>query len=1006
LSSSEERRFRAALSLFIASGAVGLLYQVVWVRMFVHVFGATVLAVSTVLAAFMGGLALGGWAGGRFAARIARPLRAYGFAELALAVFAGLTPLALRAVDPLYALLYPQLSSHFWVLSAVRFVVGVLVLLPPTVLMGATLPLLVETAGRLREGLGGRVAHLYAANTFGAVAGTAAASFLLLPALGMTRTLLLGIALNVAVALVALALSRVAPAPPSGGVAGAEAPPPARGAVAPDDVPLPRSLLLLTAGALGLAALAFEVLWTRTLALSLGTTTYAFAIVLTVFLLGIAGGSAAAGALLRGSASRARTVFLACPALIGLLALALLPVFDRLPGLFARLMSAAGGTWTEGLAIRFVLAGLPLLPPTFLSGLAFPLAVGMMDRTKGAGRAVGDVYAANTLGAILGSWGAGFLLIPLLGLRTGIVVVALLPVTATCLLLLTRRTGAARGAALGTAAAAIALATLLPDWDRAALTRGGFATTVGFRRAHPGTVTRDRRDLVFLEEGITSTITVRKRGDELTMQMNGVTEASNTGDRGTQILLGALGGLLHRDPKDVLVIGLGSGITVAAARRLPTVERVDCVEISGAVLRAARLFDDWNDHVLDAPDVHMIVGDGRNHLRLSGRKYDIIASEPSNVWNSGVGALMTSEFYAAAAEHLNDGGVLVSWIQGYALAPDALRSVLAAVRTAFPHVSLWMAGWSDLVIVAGDENLRLDVARLLERGKDPAIARLFREMAAPDVVTLLSKNILAGAAVDRYVAGFPPNTDDNLYLEFAAPKFLYEDTLPALIGSFDRERAGTIDWVVNAPPGLAEQLAAGQRARALEDRAWIAFREQRGEDGLASVQEAARLLPGAPDIADLLASVLTGRADTKARRGDVAGAAEDYLRAMDASATDAAPFVGLAQLYREAGQVDRAAEVLEEALRREPRRLDALVDRAELHLRSRQAADAEARARQALAIDRKAPGAHRALGAALAQQGRAAEAESVFTAGLRLYPEDETMRAMQLKLGPVAPEKR
>ncbi|MBZ0267398.1 fused MFS/spermidine synthase, partial [bacterium] len=220
MSTTETRRFGAALSLFVASGAVGLLYQVVWVRLFVHVFGATVLAVSTVLAAFMGGLALGGWTGGRLAARIARPLRAYALVELALAGVAGLTPLLLRALDPLYASLYPHLSSHFWVLSAVRFVAGVLVLLPPTFLMGATLPLLVETAGRLSDGLRGRVAHLYAANTFGAVAGTAAASFLLLPSLGLTRTLLIGIAVNVVIALLALALGRAqaaGSAPPAAG---------------------------------------------------------------------------------------------------------------------------------------------------------------------------------------------------------------------------------------------------------------------------------------------------------------------------------------------------------------------------------------------------------------------------------------------------------------------------------------------------------------------------------------------------------------------------------------------------------------------------------------------------------------------------------------------------------------------------------------------------------------------------------------------------------------------
>jgi len=973
---SETARARAILLLFFLSGATGLLYQVVWVRLFGHLFGATVLAVSTVLGAYMAGLAAGGLWGGRIAGRLERPVRTYGLLELGLAVWAGFIPLLLQATDPLWIAIYPALRDSPGLLSFVRFIVSLLVLLPPTFLMGATLPLLVAHTDRAGGDARKRVAYLYATNTFGAVAGTAVASFLLLPVLGLGRTLAVGVVLNVAVALLALALGRRPAATttprPDGAARAAD----------PESQPaaIPRRLLLGTAAALGFAALAFEVLWTRTLSLALGTTTYAFAIVLTVFLTGIASGSVLAGRLLRDPA-RALRWFRAAPAAIGICAIGLLPLFDRLPDLFVSMSARGDGSWFESLLVKFTLAALPLLPPTLISGAAFPLAVGIDRTVGGASRSVGDVYAANTIGAILGAWAAGFLLIPAVGLRSGIAVAATLPIAATCAMLLLRRDpGAARGRVVAgvLAAGTVLLFVALPDWNRAALTRGGFAAGIDLRRTGLKAIPADRSELLFLEEGITTTVTVRRWRDEISMQMNGVTEASNTGDLATQVLIGALPAILHSAPRDILVLGLGSGITATAAAKRPGVERVVCVEISEAVVHGARFFAEVNDGILDDPRFELVVADGRDHLRLSGDTWDCIVSEPSNAWNAGIGALMTSEFFATCRARLRPGGIVGSWLHGYSLSPSALRSVLAAARTAFPRVSLWSTAWGDFLIVAGDETLAFDVGHVLRLGSDPEVARLLAAADTPDALTLLSHAILAGEALDRWLGDFPPNSDDNLYLEFEAPRLLYRDTMPGLFGELHRAGGGIEEFVTNAPAGFLERIPEARRARALESRARLAFRDQRGADGVAALEEAIRLLPGAPELRRLLARALSSRGLAAANAGDPSAAARDFIRAAEMDPAYGEPLANLGRLYLGAGQLDPAWRALEEALAREPRQPELLALGADIRVRRREALEASDLAPRALEIDPELVAGMIALGEALDLLGETGPADSIW----------------------------
>jgi spermidine synthase len=633
-----------------------------------------------------------------------------------------------------------------------------------------------------------------------------------------------------------------------------------------------------------------------------------------------------------------------------------------------------------------------------VSGAALPLAIGI-DRARNASRSTGDLYAANTLGAILGSWAGGFLLLPLLGLRGGIELAALLPILVSAALLARRASLRSRATAGALVAGAAVLVLLLPDWNRAALTRGGFAIGVEQRKSGRTGLAPDRTELVFLEEGITSTITVRRFRDELTMQMNGVTEASNSGDFATQIMAGALPALLHANPRDAMVIGLGSGITTSAVARVPGMQSVDCLEISEAVVNAARLFHESNRDVLDDPRVRTIVGDGRNHLRLSGRRYDVVVSEPSNVWNSGIGSLMTSEFFQLARQSLRPGGVLGSWIQGYSLSPDALRSVLAAAGTAFPRVSLWTGGWGDLLIVAGDESFEFDVARLLERGKDPAFGELLREMDCPDLMSLLSHNLLAGDAVARYVTTMTPNTDDNNYLEFQAPRLLYRETMSELFDGLHAAAGGTEAWMTGGPAEvLAPELPRLRRARALESAARLALRDARGSEGLAALEEAHRLHPTAPAIARLYAQALVSRGTALRRQDDPTEAARLYLRAAEVDARSGDAFAELAETYLDAGQPDAAIHAVDEALRREPGDPEFRAIRARLFVRARAFEDAAREARAALADDPWVHDAYETLGEALEGMGRPAEADSAYRAGLDRFPDSPELAAKSRKL--------
>ncbi len=673
---------RRALFLYLAfflSGAAGLIYEIAWLKALGLIFGNTVYAVTTVLAAFMGGLGLGSWALGSRLDRYERPVLAYCYLEIGV----GLTALLTFTVLPALREFYSRMGGG----TEVRVLCSALLLLPPTFLMGGTFPVLVRIFREGQAETGRPVSRLYALNTAGAVAGTLAAGFLLLPLWGIVRTAVSAAACSALAAILALAVVGVLDDSSS-----AE--------VGPEGLPEPSGeSLAWVSFASGATAMILEVAWTRLLAVPLGGSTYGFSVMLAAFLIGIAGGSRLYTILARRWTPDRNTlgVLQFGIALAGLLALIL---WRLVPFLVFALLKSLGATFPGMVAVQFIGALVILLLPALFYGLSFPwLAALYAPGERGAGGRMGRLYGVNTLGAIAGSSLAGFLLVPHLG-SYGALAAALVASIAVGVLLLSGswRLVASAGFAILLAATAAAGLFSHSPLDQEAVVSSFFHGQM-YRSNLKLSEIAASRDYVFIEDGQNSTVSVFRLEGQQALRVNGKVDAS-LGDMKTQVLLGALPLAMHPAPRRVLVIGFGAGVTTRVATMWPGVERVDTVEIEPAVLHAAPYLKALNGEVYRNPRARIILDDARHFLFTTRETYDVVISEPSNPWMAGVGNLFTVEFYREASARLAEGGIFMQWVQGYQFQPDDLALVARTLWVAFPHLSLWRAEASDFLLVA------------------------------------------------------------------------------------------------------------------------------------------------------------------------------------------------------------------------------------------------------------------------------------------------------------------
>lgn len=775
--------FGVIFACFFLSGATGLIYQVLWLRLLGLIFGHTVYAITTVLAAFMGGLALGSFLFARRTARINNLIRTYGWIEIGIGGYCALLPFLLLLASHLYLGLHSALAFSYNAFSFVQFLLIFSLLLVPTTLMGGTLPVLSQALVKHETGMGQKVGALYAVNTFGAVIGVILAGYLLLPLLGNRATIAIAAVANVAVGVLAITYSR------SWRASEAEAVQPEQGRAAPvapatslnrGSSDLGAWLTVAALGVSGAVSMIYEIAWTRALALVIGSSTYAFTSMLVAFLVGIAGGSALYS-WLWGLRRASPAAFALIQVGIGLAVTLTLLLFERMPELFLIALRWSDSPMFVQLAQFAVSAG-SLLPSTLLIGATFPCAVAVaVRRARRVGQDVGQIYAVNTLGAIAGTVIGGFLLIAAIGVHGSIKVgIALnLLLGAALFATLPRRASAWRWGGIGAALIAAIGLLFIPPWDQRVMSSGPAIYGKWYLEATQRTSLADilrTQQLLFYRDGLSGTVSVNQQGQHVFLRVNGKMDAGTAVDMPTQLMSGHLPLLLHPAPRAVLVIGLGSGITAGAVTRHP-IERLDIAEIEPAVVEASRFFVREHRDVLKDPRVRTVIADGRNFLLTTPDSYDVIISEPSNPWIGGLASLFSVEFFQLARQRLRPGGIMLQWLQGYNIFPEDLRMIVKTFRTVFPSTSIWNTIRGDFLFVGKAEPMPLDPHIVKARyHTNPGVWGDLERFGVSGWSGVLGYFMLGEADTARFSEGAGLNTDDRLPLEFSAPRALYMDT--------------------------------------------------------------------------------------------------------------------------------------------------------------------------------------------------------------------------------------
>ena len=742
--------------LFVGSGCAALIYEIVWFQLLSLIIGSSAVSLAVLLVSFMGGMCIGSLALARFVSAREHPLLMYALLEAGI----GGCGLLVLALLPAVGGLYTSFGGSGFTGLLLRSLFCLMFLLPPTALMGATLPAIarwVETTPRGVSWLG----FFYGGNIAGAVVGSLLAGFYLLRIYDTSVATFVAVAINLAVAGAGLVLSR-------------------RTAHAANHEPeLPASPrgawpVYVAIGLSGMTALGAEVVWTRLLSLLLGGTVYTFSLILAAFLLGLGIGSSA-GSVLARSVARPRLALGVCQLLVmaglawGAWSLgAVLPFWPIDPSLSPRPRFT--------FELDFIRAVWAVLPPACMWGASFPLALAAVaPGRRDPGRLVGGVYAANTIGAILGAGLTSLVAIPVLGTQNAQRILIAIAAVSSILLLVSEPVSSRRSPMIwrgvrvfAAADVAILLISLVPVTP---------ALLVMYGRAMATRFGNFGRPL-YVGEGVHSSVAVsRDRDGSLNYHNAGKIQASSgPQDMRLQRMLGHLTTLASADPESVLVIGCGSGVTAGAVSIDPRVREITIAEIEPLVPEVvSRYFGAYNFGVVSSPKVRMRIDDGRHFLLTSGRKFDAITSDPFDAWVKGAANLYTREFFEEAKRHLKPGGVVTVWVELYQSTLPAVKSAIATFLEVFPNGVVFgntqRGRGYDMVLLARDDTARLDVdsiAARLARPEFAEVARSLREIGFESAVDLLSTYAGSGATLEPWLAGAEINRDRNLRLQYLA----------------------------------------------------------------------------------------------------------------------------------------------------------------------------------------------------------------------------------------------
>lgn len=810
------RRAWPVYLLFISSGFSALVYETLWLRMFAFYCGNTTFATTAVLTAFMAGLGIGSYLLGRRADISPHPLRLYAVMELAIAIYALMLPDFIFQFKPYFGFLTSSLQNHFFPLNIGRFFLVFFLLIFPTCMMGGTLPALVKALGGERAQTARRLAWLYAMNTLGGVAGTAFAGFHAIGGLGLTSTQRWAIVINLAVAGLAYLLSRVDDYS-SIGVHDAQ--------IGAREKP-PDSFLLVSFGLAGFAALAYEVLCLRLLLFLLPygyNNIYVFATVLVVFLSGIVAGSLLIARWIEVLRNPLRTLAI-LQIVLGFTAAASLPLLSLLLR-FAPVEAIP--SFSTRAAYSFLFCFVVMFIPTSLMGASLPIYGRLsMARYERLGTDVGRIYAANTLGNIAGAFLGGFILIPFVGIQRSFALVGLVYLLVGVVMVgasdRTNERSRYRAFAAMVGAAALIIVFVLP-----------FPHLI-----KPPSPFK----LLHYSEGISSTLMVLEDGEEKVLQVNDFV-AAGTGYHHlrNQRMMAYLPLLLHKDPKDVLVICLGTGTTAGALTMAPMVQNVTIVEIDEQVPEALSYFAKENYRLdLQTRKARIVIEDGRAYTEFARGSFDIITGEPLHPKRAGTINLYTKEYYENGKRRLKPGGIFAQWIPYHALTTDELLAIMKTFAGTFQNVYLWMG--EQLIMIGTEQPLALSYTDVAAKMAVPEIKIGLKEVDFANPLRVFAGFLLWNDTFRQY--SLPGNilTDDRPHLEFSRD---LEDH-NVLQNLFSRRQS-----ILNAVEGIdarSEQVTALYDGHVKCDEGIAAMLDDDYAKALGLFEQSEALLPGDPHV--------------------------------------------------------------------------------------------------------------------------------------------------------------
>jgi len=809
--------------LFVISGAAGLIYQIVWFKYLGLFLGNTTHAQMIVLATFLGGLAAGNYVIGKKADALKNSARFYSFLEIGIG---------------LYCLIYPQLSvglgelflrtaSNYSIDSAsflfyfFRFLLAAFLLFVPTFAMGGTLPALSKFFVNDLKFARRDTAVLYFLNSFGAVIGVLLAGFLLIKQFGLPFTIYVTAAINLFIGLIGLIASLNYKQDETLNEVFLNS-------TEQKEIDLSKKTLfivLTTAGTSGLAALLYEMVWVRLLVNILGSSTYAFSLMLMAFISGITLGSFLVSLKFIRKFDKVKLVIF-CQSMIALGTMAALPFYERLPYYLWKISSyfvRNESTFPIFLALQFFICFSMLITPTIFMGMNLPVIVETFSASqKKIGVSIGKVFSINTIGTVFGALLSGLVFIPAVGIKHTFEIGIAINIGMAVILLFAYDKIKSVSKIVFSAIAIfifVGFVWIIPSWNTSLMVSGIFrefsltppATYADFKRHYSD------REILFYKEGIGANVGVTRINDELGSKIliiNGKPDASSTLDMNTQVLLGQIPMMLHKNAKNIFVVGFGSGVTIGSVLT-HDISKVTCAEISPEVIEAGNLFAQENGNCLADKRLKVVTEDALTYLKLARNNFDVIISEPSNPWIAGIGNLFSKEYFERCKTKLTDDGLMVQWFHTYEINDEIMKLILHTFQVVFPYAQLWNPQQGDIIMVGSKKQITLNAGQLEQKLKRESVKKDFGKIKIENILTFLSCEVFSEEGFYSISGNPAVNSELHPRLEFEAPKAFYLNQLATVTYRNDERFRATTNHLLVSDYLKTHQPANTELASAL-----------------------------------------------------------------------------------------------------------------------------------------------------------------------------------------------